>query len=68
MGKITIQTRIENTSKGGSFLNNVIKGKIKVELPKTTDIEKLSKEEAVQLIEAKAPKKKTTKKRATKKK
>ena len=42
---------------------NVIKGKIKVELPKTTDIEKLSKEEAVKLIESKSPKKKTTKKK-----
>ena len=47
---------------------NVLKGKIKVELPKTTDIDKLSKEEAVKMIEAKAPKKKTTKRKTTKKK
>ena len=42
---------------------NVIKGKIKVELPKTTEIDKLTKEEAVKIIEAKTPKKKSTKKK-----
>ncbi len=42
---------------------NVIKGKIKVELPKTTNIEEITKEKAVELIEAKTPKKKTTKKK-----
>ncbi|CAL2077007.1 type I DNA topoisomerase [Tenacibaculum sp. 190524A02b] len=42
---------------------NVIKGKIKVELPKTTEIEKLTQEEAVKMIEAKTPKKKTVKKK-----
>ncbi|CAM1373440.1 DNA topoisomerase 1 [Tenacibaculum xiamenense] len=42
---------------------NVIKGKIKVELPKTTEIEKLTQEEAVKMIEAKTPKKKATKKK-----
>ncbi|WP_299125050.1 type I DNA topoisomerase [uncultured Tenacibaculum sp.] len=47
---------------------NVIKGKIKVELPKTTEIEKLTQEEAVKMIEAKTPKKKTTKRKTTKKK
>ena len=47
---------------------NVIKGKIKVELPKTTEIEKLTQEEAVKMIEAKTPKKKTVKKKVTKKK
>lgn len=47
---------------------NVIKGRTKVELPKTTAIEKLTKEEAVKMIEAKAPKKKTTKRKTTKKK
>jgi DNA topoisomerase-1 len=47
---------------------HVLKGKIKIELPKTTDIEKLSKEEAVKMIEAKTPKKKTTKKKTAKKK
>ncbi|MCF2873545.1 MULTISPECIES: type I DNA topoisomerase [unclassified Tenacibaculum] len=47
---------------------NVIKGKIKVELPKTTEIEKLTQDEAVKMIEAKTPKKKTTKRKTTKKK
>ena len=47
---------------------NVIKGKIKVELPKTTKIEKLSKAEAKKLIEAKTPKRKTAKKKPAKRK
>ena len=47
---------------------NVLKGKIKIELPKTTAIEKLSKEEAVKMIEAKTPKKKPAKKKTTTKK
>ena len=47
---------------------NVIKGKLKIELPKTTDIDKLSKEQAVKMIEAKMPKKKATKKKITAKK
>ncbi|WP_435414641.1 type I DNA topoisomerase [Polaribacter aestuariivivens] len=47
---------------------NVLKGKIKIELPKTTDIEKLSKDEAVKMIEAKTPKKKAAKKKTTTKK
>jgi DNA topoisomerase-1 len=42
---------------------NVLKGKIKVELPKTTEIDKLTKEEAVKLIESKTPKKKSAKKK-----
>ena len=43
---------------------HVIKGRVKVELPKTTKIEKLTKEEAVKLIAEKAPaKKKTTRKK-----
>jgi DNA topoisomerase-1 len=42
---------------------NVIKGKVKVELPKTTEIDKLTKEEAVKMIEAETPKKKTSKKK-----
>ncbi|MGG8496465.1 type I DNA topoisomerase [Tenacibaculum sp. TC6] len=42
---------------------NVIKGKVKVELPKTVEIEKLTQEEAVKMIEAKSPKKKTSKKK-----
>ena len=47
---------------------NVLKGKIKIELPKTTDIDKITKEEAVKMIEAKAPKKKTVKKKTAKRK
>tara|TARA_R110002073_G_scaffold89852_5_gene212447 strand:+ start:12528 stop:15011 length:2484 start_codon:yes stop_codon:yes gene_type:complete len=47
---------------------NVIKGKFKVELPKTTDIEKFSKEDAEKLIISKTPKKKTAKKKTAKKK
>ncbi len=47
---------------------NVIKGKIKIELPKTTAIEKLSKEEAIKMIEAKTPKKKAAKKKPAAKK
>jgi DNA topoisomerase-1 len=47
---------------------NVLKGKIKIELPKTTSIEKLSKAEAVKMIEAKTPKKKAQKKIKTAKK
>ena len=47
---------------------NVLKGKLKIELPRTTDIEKLSKEEAVKMIAAKMPKKKATKKKVATKK
>ena len=46
----------------------VLKGKIKIELPKTTDIEKLTKEEAVKMIAAKMPKKKAAKKKKAKNK
>ena len=46
---------------------NVIKGKSKVELPKTTEIDKFTKEEAVKLFEAKKTAKKTTKKTTKKK-
>ena len=46
---------------------NVIKGKTKIELPKTTEIEKFSKEDAVKLIDSKKPKKKTTRKTSKKK-
>ena len=42
---------------------NILKGKFKVELPKTTQIEKLSKAEAIKMIEAKMPKKKAVKKK-----
>ena len=47
---------------------NVLKGKIKIELPKTTQIEKLSKAEAIKMIEAKMPKKKVVKKKKNTKK
>tara|TARA_R110001592_G_scaffold59913_6_gene182111 strand:- start:2218 stop:3876 length:1659 start_codon:yes stop_codon:yes gene_type:complete len=47
---------------------NVLKGKIKIELPKTTEIEKLSKDEAIAMIEAKTPKKKVAKKKTAVKK
>jgi DNA topoisomerase-1 len=47
---------------------NVLKGKIKIELPKTTAIDKMTKEEAVKMIEAKTPKKKVAKKKASVKK
>ena len=47
---------------------NILKGKIKIELPKTTEIEKLSKDEAIAMIEAKTPKKKVTKKKSAVKK
>jgi len=59
-----VSIRVEK-ARWGRF--NVIKGKIKIELPKTTEIEKLSKEEAVKMIEAKTPKKKI-KRKVTKKK
>ena len=47
---------------------NVLKGKIKIELPKTTNIDKITKEDAVKMVKAKTPKKKTAKKKPTKKK
>ena len=48
---------------------NIIKGKLKIELPKTFKVEKLTLEEVQKMIEAKKPakKKKTTKKKVTKK-
>ncbi len=49
--------------------HNVIKGKVKVELPKTVDVTDMTLEEAKAHIETKAPKKKATKKKtATKRK
>lgn len=42
---------------------NIIKGKLKIELPKTTNVEKLSLEEVEKIIEDKAPKKKSKKKK-----
>ena len=48
--------------------HNVLKGKIKVELPKTVDVSDMTLDEAKALIEAKTPKKKAAKKKVTKKK
>ncbi|MDG1226491.1 MAG: type I DNA topoisomerase [Polaribacter sp.] len=42
---------------------NLLKGKIKIELPKTTEAVKITKDQAVKMIQAKAPKKKVTKKK-----
>ncbi|MCL4123565.1 UNVERIFIED_CONTAM: hypothetical protein GTU68_056248 [Idotea baltica] len=50
---------------------NIIKGKLKIEMPKTTDAEKLTLEEVQDIIEKKTPKKKPRKKavkKTTKKK
>tara|TARA_R110000850_G_scaffold244768_1_gene369584 strand:- start:20715 stop:23207 length:2493 start_codon:yes stop_codon:yes gene_type:complete len=60
--------RIEK-ARWGRF--NLIKGKTKIELPKTTDVEKITLEEAKAMLDKKAPKKaakkKPTKKKPTKK-
>ena len=45
--------------------HNVLKGKIKVELPKTVDVSEMTLEEAKAIIEANAPKKKTPAKKKT---
>ena len=42
---------------------NVLKGKIKIELPKTTEVDKITKDQAIKMIQAKTPKKKVTKKK-----
>ncbi|RDK89122.1 type I DNA topoisomerase [Marinirhabdus gelatinilytica] len=47
---------------------NLIKGKTKVELPKTTKADKITLEDAQELLDKKAPKKKTRKKKTTAKK
>ncbi len=47
---------------------NIIKGKTKIEMPKTTNAKDLTLEEVEQIIAAKAPKKKTTRKKTAKKK
>ena len=51
---------------------NILKGKIKIELPKTTDAKNMTLEEVKAIIEAKTPKKKTrkapAKRKTTKKK
>ena len=41
---------------------NLIKGKTKIELPKSTDAKKITLEQAIELLEKKAPKKKSTRK------
>jgi len=46
---------------------NLIKGKTKIELPKTTKAEKMTLEQALDIIEKKTPKKKTRKKATAKK-
>ena len=48
--------------------HNIIKGKTKIELPKTVDAPKLTLEEVKDIIEKNAPKKKTTRKKAATKK
>ncbi|MBR9757998.1 MAG: type I DNA topoisomerase [Algicola sp.] len=48
--------------------HNIIKGKTKVELPKTVDVTDMTLEEAEAHLEKNAPKKKTTRKKTTKKK
>ncbi|MFC4723508.1 type I DNA topoisomerase [Geojedonia litorea] len=48
--------------------HHIIKGKVKVELPKTVDVSKMTLEQAKVEIEKKTPKKKTTKKASTSKK
>lgn len=57
--------RVEKARWGRS---NIIKGKLKIELPKTVDAAKLTLEEIQDIIEKNAPKKKTRKKAAPKKK
>ena len=48
--------------------HNILKGKIKIELPKTVDAVKLTLDEVKDMIAKKAPKKKATKRKTTKKK
>lgn len=48
--------------------HNVLKGKIKVELPKTVDVSEMTLDEAKAIIESKTPKKKATKKKSASKK
>ncbi|MCF6167110.1 type I DNA topoisomerase [Lutibacter sp.] len=56
--------RVEKARWGRS---NILKGKIKIELPKTVDATKLTLEEVKDIIAKKSPKKKTTKRKTTKK-
>ncbi|WP_417200435.1 type I DNA topoisomerase [Bizionia sp.] len=48
--------------------HNIIKGKTKIELPKTHDVSEMTLEEAQAILEKNAPKKKTAKKKAPAKK
>ncbi len=48
--------------------HNILKGKIKIELPKTVDAVKLTLDEVKDMIAKKAPKKKAAKRKTTKKK
>ncbi|WP_299434624.1 type I DNA topoisomerase [uncultured Aquimarina sp.] len=57
--------RVEKARWGRS---NIIKGKVKIELPKTVDATKLTLEKVKDLIEKNAPKKKTAAKKKTTKK
>ncbi|HZH87870.1 MAG TPA: topoisomerase C-terminal repeat-containing protein, partial [Chitinophagaceae bacterium] len=57
--------RIEK-ARWGRF--NIIKGKTKVELPKGTEVEKMTLDEVKDLLEKKSPKKKATKRKAPAKK
>jgi len=57
--------RVEKARWGRS---NVLKGKLKVELPKTVDAKALTLEDVKEIIEKNTPKKKTTKRKVTKKK
>jgi DNA topoisomerase-1 len=57
--------RVEKARWGRS---NIIKGKVKIELPKTVDASKLTLDKVKNLIEKNAPKKKTAAKKITKKK
>ncbi|HLW07967.1 MAG TPA: type I DNA topoisomerase, partial [Marinilabiliaceae bacterium] len=57
--------RIEK-ARWGRF--NIIKGKTKVELPKGTEVEKMTLDEAKDLLEKKSPKKKAAKRKAPAKK
>ena len=47
---------------------NIIKGKLKIELPKTTNATELTLDEVEKIIEAKTPKKKTIRRKTAKKK
>ncbi len=47
--------------------STIVKGKIKIELPKTIDAKKLTLEKVKEIIDKKGPKKKTSKRKSTKK-